>query len=239
MTQLAVNGGYSQPLFENLVDDKHFKGTIVYEVSPSLSFAHPPADKRRAVHEMLSYAQMQSLVDRLETRLRIFFQHHFVLLRSEFQPENLLRSVLKTRRPPTPSPHRTRLDRFIEADYSGKGSQNSEPDMDIDIEGVSQQSVDAFEERLNKILRRVDVLKKRGAQVFFVRLPSSGAVAAIERERWPRDVYWDALEQALPGHTFHFEDDPRTRQLAAQDLVHLDHDNALRFTDVLAEHLSR
>ena len=76
----------------------------------------------------------------------------------------------------------------------------------------------------------VDKIRSRGGEVVFLRLPSSGELREIERERWPREAYWDRLlaETGAPG--VHFEDYPELNGFECPEWSHLTRADAVTFT---------
>jgi hypothetical protein len=76
----------------------------------------------------------------------------------------------------------------------------------------------------------VEKIRARGGQVVFVRFPSTGQLRDIERERWPREAYWDRLiaETGAPG--IHFEDYPGLKDFPCPEWSHLSRVDAVTFT---------
>ena len=76
----------------------------------------------------------------------------------------------------------------------------------------------------------VDKIRSRGGKVIFVRLPSTGELLDLEKERTPRDAYWDRLldETGVPG--IHFEDYPELSNFDCPEWSHLTRSDAVTFT---------
>jgi hypothetical protein len=96
-----------------------------------------------------------------------------------------------------------------------------------------------FEQRMGQIESSVQAIQKRGGQVIFLRLPSSGAVRELEARAWPRACYWDRLSAATRARTIHFEDFPQLAGFVCPDGSHLGVEDARRFTEALVGILRR
>ncbi len=85
---------------------------------------------------------------------------------------------------------------------------------------------------VERFVLAADAIRKRGGDVVLVHLPHEGAVR--ERERRPRDRYWDRLAHAVGGVTIHFEDHTALAGFPCPDGSHLDVADTARFTRELA-----
>ena len=70
--------------------------------------------------------------------------------------------------------------------------------------------------------------------MIFVRLPSSREIWDIESRRYPRADYWDAMASRVDARFIHFADHPELAGFELPDGVHIDDDDQVTFTRVLA-----
>ncbi|MFC1500026.1 hypothetical protein ACFL6T_03285 [Candidatus Zixiibacteriota bacterium] len=79
-----------------------------------------------------------------------------------------------------------------------------------------------FEHVLTKLVPLVRGLEEKGANVFFIRLPSDGLYRRTEEIYFPRAEYWDRLAEILPGRCIHSDDIPALQGLFTPDGSHLE-----------------
>jgi hypothetical protein len=98
-------------------------------------------------------------------------------------------------------------------------------------------------ERLCDVLPMVNELiskiRKRGGDVVFLRMPSSGLRFAIEEKFHSKARYWDYFAGTVRARCIHFRDVPALRDLKCSDDSHLDSSIAEFFTVDLVRELRR
>jgi hypothetical protein len=81
----------------------------------------------------------------------------------------------------------------------------------------------------------VGLLREKGADVYFVQLPSSAEVHLLEAAFFPRNAFWNAMEERLDDATFiHADDYPEMGGFMSQDGSHIDSARIVEFTELLA-----
>ena len=80
------------------------------------------------------------------------------------------------------------------------------------------------------VARDVGRIQTRGGEVVFIRFPSSGTLLEVERERWPREAYWDRLIRETGAIGIHFEDDASLMGFDCPEWSHLTRADAVTFT---------
>lgn len=85
----------------------------------------------------------------------------------------------------------------------------------------------------------VEKLSRRGGQVAFVRLPSSGARRILEDEFHPKAPYWDLFSTATSATCVHWSDVTAMRGLHCPDGSHLGPHDAVKYTVALSASLRR
>lgn len=232
--QLAITGGSSLPVLEDLAGDPRFRGIVLCEVTPSSFFIRPSTIPLQSGADWVAAARRLPLVSSFETRLRVWLQARTVLL---LQHTNLRfqASALLTRRSlAPPSITHQRADRFHLADYSredlpkmiahwASGLRASTPPSDADRDGLIAQ-----------VRTWVEQIRARGGDVIFVRVVSSSAVLETEDEMWPRARYWDVFVRAFDNRAIYFADYPELARFHAPEGSHLDAPQAHAFTRALA-----
>jgi hypothetical protein len=91
-----------------------------------------------------------------------------------------------------------------------------------------------FDRVIAQAKQSVDAIRARGGDVVFFRPPSSGELARIENERFPRAQAWDRLLRETQTTGFHFADHPETRNLTCVEESHLSRADAAVFTRAYA-----
>ena len=99
--------------------------------------------------------------------------------------------------------------------------------------------IDVATEQIRRAALAVAQLKARGAQVLFVRLPSSAAFLAYENSKFPRAQTWDALLAATGAPGIYFEDYPELQGYYMPDWSHMTRSEAERFTVALYRIIAR
>jgi hypothetical protein len=80
-------------------------------------------------------------------------------------------------------------------------------------------------------------LRARGGKAYFVVLPKSGHIKAMDDQRYPRALFWDRFAALSQAPALHFEDVAGLRELKCPDGSHLDYRDRARFTAALVEAL--
>ena len=83
---------------------------------------------------------------------------------------------------------------------------------------------------MESVRQDVEKIRSRGGQVVFLRLPSTDGLLEVERERWPREAYWDRLirETGAPG--IYFEDYAGLSGFDCPEWSHLTRADAVLYT---------
>jgi hypothetical protein len=92
---------------------------------------------------------------------------------------------------------------------------------------------DSVTATLRELSRDVALIRARGGDVAFVRLPSSGRVLESERRDFPRERYWDRLAKEVDAVAIHYDDYPALRAYDPPEWSHLSREDAERFTRAL------
>ncbi len=247
--QLAVEGSSYLPTLEDLAVDPRVSGTIVVSVTPALTFNREltQLDNGRQARYVENYRR-QSLARRLEQKLTLFLQEHVALRAPRAQPAIVLSELIGTGNLPQPGHKTTFRDRVVHMDYDRMGEKQDDDALAaVYRDHAAPYSKSEFEPFVNYIATIVRMLRQKGASVYFVRLPSSGAIRSLEDGLFPRRDFWDVLEANVDATFIHYENHPQLDTYVSRDGSHIDSaritEFTARFADLLttneAQHLSR
>lgn len=235
--QLAINATATLPVLEWLADREDFAGVVLADVTPRLEFRSGFERHAAAIRFLQSLQDFRrSPGRRLEARLSRLVQS-----RVRFKPFVYHVVALfwnRYRDGGGPLSGMTVEDtRFVRLAYGANAK-------DSDRNGVNPlisppAAAEEVEELMNRFARAVRAIRRRGGQVVFLFMPSSGVVAAREERLFPRREYWDRLAAATAAEAIHFEDVPVLSSFRCPDGEHLDWRDALRFTQGLAKVLGK
>lgn len=238
---LAIDGSNPLPVLVELSNDPDFIGKVICSI-PSLWLAGELKSKDDRSAKWLRKYKQQSLSSKLETRLALTFQGHFVFRYGGLAPRKLWEKWQQGR-PVTPPYAPMRADRFRTADYSLVNLQSL---RDARIErtrelhqGATMLGQQEFMQRVAIIRKAVKRIRQKGGDVVFIRFPSCGEVWAIEEETVPRHHYWDVLASEVTALTIHFTDYKKLQDFSCTDGSHLDYSDARIFTREVTTLLQR
>ena len=227
--QLALDGSGPLAVLRNLSDDESFKGVVICDVLSWLFFSETAGDEQRAEDVVRAYKRPNALTY-VEKRLRLLVESNFVFSLPELSPASLFRS-LRERQLPKPKYNVNLADRTEYADYTKTDNQKIAQYM---LDRVQEKGAGISEERLQEELKRIEEMvskiQARGGRVIFVVLPTTGAVHAIEEQKYPREKYWDVMAAHTKAIAIHCSDYPSLSNFNSPDGLHLDYHDAKTFT---------
>ena len=232
---LAIDGASPLAVLADLAADAGFNGTVICSLMPAW-LAEPAGNADRAA-KWIRKSHRLSIGARRRIGFWIACQARLACLSPDLTPARLF-SALKAGA--WPLPHRAPMtaDRFRRLDYRRADIdrlRHSLEQREKARAAAAHPLTDLFEQRLEQIESSVQAIHGRGGQVIFLRLPSSGAVRALEARTWPRSRYWDRLSAATCARTIHFADYPQLANFECADGSHLGAEDRRRFTAALVE----
>ena len=239
--QLSVEGASYLPLLENLGADPRIRGSVIVSIAPTFTFNRSLSQGDKGVQSLyLDYYDSQSFSRRLEQRLRIWVQGRVGFRSPDAGLAVVISELLTTGSMPAPNWQTMFRDRSVHRDYDAAPvTQTDEAIAARYIEYNNPFSDDEFRLLIEYIATIVRQLRDKGADVYFVRLPSTGAVRAVEHAFFPRERYWDVLEQGVDATFVHFEDHPELAGYVTEDGSHIRSEASPDFTRALGEVLAR
>lgn len=239
--QLSVEGSSYLPTLENLAVDPRIRGTIVVSVAPAFTFNRllTQFDNGRQARYVGHYIK-QSFARRLEQRLTLFLQGYLAFRAPRAGPSMVASNLLETGELPSPGFQTVFRDRVVHVDYDQMSVKQTDDWMvEHYRQNVEPYSRTEFEPIVNYIDTIVRMLRQKGVDVYFVRLPSAGAVRKLEEELFPREQFWGVLEKSIDATFVHFADYPELAGFMSEDGSHIDSGQILEFTNRLSDVLAR
>ena len=239
--QLAVEGTSYLPLLENLSADPRIRGTVVVSIAPAFTFNRLLLQFDKGVQSIyLDHYDSQSYARRLEQRLKMWLQGKAAFRSPDASLVVVVPALLETGSLPAPNWQRMFRDRSVHTDYDAAPVKQTDTAIaGRYLENNVPYTAGEFQLIVNYIATIVRQLNAKGVDVYFVRLPSGGAVNAIEGAFYPRNRYWDVLKQSVDATFIHFSEFPELDGYLSEDGSHIDSKVNVAFTRVLSDVLAR
>lgn len=235
--QLAVEGTSALPTLEDLAADPLFRGTVIYSIAPAFSYNRKLSklDGGNQAGWVRHYRQ-QSFVERVEQRLRLLFQGLLASRSPSAALQRVLPSVLSGGGLPEPDFKETLRDRSVHTDYALQtGRKDRQGIVDLYKTNSEPYFDDEFLTIINYFAVLVDLLQRKGVDVYIVRLPSDGIVLELEKEMFPRDRFWSRMEGGIDASFVHFEDYASLSGYLSGDGSHIESTAKTEFTEKLID----
>jgi hypothetical protein len=249
--QLAIEGTSPVPMLEDLAADPAFTGHLLVGVAPQQFFG---AFAVRA--DVVPYYHKQSPSQRSGNWLsKNLLEPYFAFDDPDFALAALVRRQPWPPRPGLRARPEVRKLSLQEADRNSHmwSKAETDPDYRAILQNRWKQMFEAplpnmetpgkaqalIEEQISRAEKAVEVLRKRGVQVLFVRAPSAGPFLDYEHRLLPRSTTWDVLLARTGAPGIHFEDYPEMQGYELPDWSHLTQADAERFTTTLATIVQR
>lgn len=249
--QLALEGTSPVPMLEDLAADPDFNGRVLVGVAPDVFFS---GFQYRG--EVLPYYRDETPAQRSGSWLSMQLLEPYLAF---YDPDFALATVLERQawptRPDVPSrlkvrklwltgaDRNTRLWSKTQTDpvYRALLRQTWAEDFGGPLPGMdtAEGKRKLIDEQVAKAAAAIAKLRKRGVEVLFVRLPSTGAYYAFEQKYLPRSETWDLLLQRTGTPGIHFEDHPQLQGYDLPEWSHMAASEADRFTEALVPIIQR
>lgn len=245
VAQLAINGRSPVPVLRDLAEDPDFTGTVVVGVRTehfdAFNLLAGPYPQLAEYHERGRAAPHWPWDDStVRLRIRTALQSRWALLRSDLGARQLLRTLLETAALPEPFYTTIRADRsgrgdFSRVDVARKRRQNEAIVAARKPPGAAERA--GWDERVGEFKTLIERIHDRGGRVVLVRFPTSPQRYESEQRVRPRDQYFDRIADGTPAGAIHFRDVARLARFDPPDSDHLDHLQAVAFTNALLDEL--
>lgn len=238
--ELAITGGRSLPVLQDLAEDTDFKGLAVVEVGPTSFFAPLEVASSGKAAEWVAQANALPFVSSVDVWLREAGEAHLVMFEPTLNPINVLANLVTRRRLPQPPYATMRRDRFRVADYTQVDVKARAQHWLTEYRSGAVVPTEAqFQVLLAKLRQDVNAIVGRGGRVVFVTMVTSGELYELEESLVPRSRYWDRMLREGPFDGIHFRDLPAAAGLQCPDGSHLDSTAAIVFSKALGVELKR
>jgi len=230
--QLAVQG--SRPLggLIDLAMDPDFRGVALVDIV-ELNFKRSGYDAMD--RELAAYHRgWRAIGERAERWLSTEVQEHLALLAAGGLRTLSALSLKGTW--PTPPYTTTAADRTRFADYSLADARARRKHQLARIESWDDvQYLDGWLAEPLALEVFVAMIRSRGGNVVFVRMPTCDERWAYDESVAPKAQYWDRFAATTRAQTIHFADYPQLSSFECPDTSHIDSKDGPRFTRALLE----
>ena len=236
VVQLAVEGSSGLPVLENLAADPRFRGTVIISIAPPFSFNRrlSKLDAGNQAAWVRDYL-LQSRSRRMEQEMRLAVQGLFAFRSANAAVSRTIPAFLDSGSFPGPdfkSTDRNRRTHIFPDRYEQVVNQDTT--VKLYRENTEAYEPRGFGELLQYFSTLVQILNAKGSRVFVVRLPSEGAVLDFERQLFPKDRFWNAMQRSMNARFMHFDDYPALAGYMSEDGSHVETAMAAEFTSQLA-----
>lgn len=234
IVQLALRGRGAWATFEDLVDDPHFKGKIIWSLTaPDLTLGDAEAQKPAV--DRARHAGPDTLWN---ARLRALVSSKLVVRSSMLPLERVLKNFVYGQ-----VPVRNFIvvapDRGGHANFANADIRLVKQDV-LDVQqrayarlGNMETPVWPWFQQMQRIRPLVIALQQKGGNVAFVHLPVTDESDAFSKRVYPKERFWDQFARTVPALCVHYRDFPMLQSFHAPDSSHLDMKDTPRFTKTL------
>ncbi|WP_136479839.1 hypothetical protein [Cognatitamlana onchidii] len=249
--QLASTGSSPLPIFNDIVNNTNFNGTVIVGVTPGLLFSttYPKAFPWERPQSKVDFYQDRTYAQRLNFLLSVPLQNNLVLMSAdeeEWDDDIDLKSLLKRvnlgKRDtiPPPPPFYNFGDVSIPRNISMMPRTVTDTVFAKSIIDVwhffgkgapppEKDATTAF------FMKDVEKFKAKGGNLILIRPPSSGGVRMGEKMGLPRERFWDSLVNVANVKSYHFEDYDQFKDLTCPEESHLSLADANFYTEELVK----
>jgi hypothetical protein len=239
IVQLALNGTSPYAVFRDLATDQRFSGVVIYDLMERYERPQLANDAQPWVDY---YRNHRSPNSRIAMLLRNLYLGRLVELSPQFDPKNLVREFVSEGSLPKPyfiqyRPDRSGIARpeLMKETYDLQHQANN---YEIGLQEVLAQTPPEEWLRFHEEIERLAaILRARGGETIFVRMPSSGKLWQLDEEYFPKARFWDRIAATTSARAIHFASLPEVGTWMLYDESHLDSTQAAKFTRALVQKL--
>lgn len=250
---LSAGGRGPAAVFQDIVENTDYNGTILMNVTPGLFFV-TPVDSVFGWwrgKEWVDYYHKRTYAQIFNHQLSYALQPYFAFLTSGEEGDVDLKSMVADWQntndrtesgPPFP--------RFSYVDAERNTTMLEKIVTDVAFAAVIQRVWTFDYDSINKLenfkpeifdfyFDLIGRFKKRGGKVILTRNPSHNKVKEHEQLLWPREEYWDKFTKQSGCPAYHFEDYPQLNQFYTPEWSHLSTPDARIYTKELVKILQK
>lgn len=254
--QLALDGSAFTPILEGLAKDPSIRGTILVDYyDHAVGARGGGAEQMQRRYEKMGEFRryIAQPAQEIEEGLTQWLKEHLRAYADGTKPITALswRAIPGNRAQPQYLV--TRPDRARLADYSlvsmpdfyfqrvirtlGENLNPRSPGIEAElarkISAISPVNNSAFLRETQIIAHTLSTIRSHGGKVIFVAMPTSGMVQEIEKQRYPREQFWDKFLNESGAKGIHSAYEPGLKSFMCPDGSHLDAQDRARFTQTL------
>jgi len=245
--QLALVGTPPRPVLENLANDEHFHGKVIFGATEIALYTLDSIRRERSAREGIEYYYSETPAQKLNSSLDLMLESKLVFLEEGKFGLNALLNTLPIKNRPgvvvAPGPPKGFANSTILRQsyispllFKDSSVRNATIRYWAGASGrirLVPLKGDTLEIFLKQMKYFIDRIKSRGGKVFIIRPPSTGPVLARENKLYPRDQYWDRFLQYTGISGFYYADYPETAHMDCPEQSHLAPADAIIFTKTL------
>lgn len=243
---LAIDGTSGYAVFEDLAKDQDFDGLIIMSATVAHFFPSSQDDQQPWVEYYHEQWSSFSWIEKyINMKVRVFLQNHLVIFSSHLN----LRRQLMNSFDSSPNYVLMRENRYRAAYYYDRMSPEQLAEhraQRIDRIGqvpdnqLNPEQEQVFEQiMVGQVSSLVEEMRSHGGDVIFLRMPTCDEHWELDEIRFPKEQYWDRIEELTGANTIHFKDVESLSNFDCPDTSHLDANDALVFTERLANELEK
>ncbi len=236
IVQLAVEKTSPIAALRDLAADEGFRGIVLCALNERLLCK----DMWGTLQPYVDYYHAQyTFNEKLNRLLSTAVQRTLTAIHPELRLDDVILSLVRTRRLPSPYYIEIHADRSRLADYSNEDLQAHRAWVlgraqwlctENELPGARQWLDETAE-----LEPYVQAIQGRGGRVLFLRLPTTGDHFTYDEFMFPKGMYWDRFAAQTSALCLHFKDLPQLSAFDCPDTSHLDRKDAPRFTRELAK----
>jgi hypothetical protein len=239
--QLGIDGELAFAVLDDLAQDAHFQGVVVFDLIPH-ELSYPDVDDMTGARDYVErgrhvWRAPGAIANRY---LAGWVQSELALL--AMTGRRVLSSWLGLRRWPQPSWVAADRQRGERGDYSLATPQLLSRKVEGRVAIISPTTLtpDEWWGRVARDLEpRFRQIRSHGGDVVVIHMPISGKLRQVFDAKYPRAQYWDVFAARSAAHVLHFLDVPGMAQLTCGDEMHLDERDQVTYTRALVDELRR
>lgn len=255
VVMLPVRWSSSFVVLEDIANNTEFQGMVICSESVDPTIIR---DKTLQLEWLKDYRRKYSNAGWINHRFNTYLniKLHEYCIASQINLKDfleLLWGLMNPHKSNTPPYLRKLTDRSRKADYRGLMSMEEKKRMEKNITERYRSAMEEYDPEDDTLVARQDEylsgmqqvwrlakkIEDRGGQVVIVHFPTSGLKWEVAKKVRPKALFWDLAAEQSPISMIHFLDICAPQDFVCPDEIHLNYDDAERFTRLIARELKK
>lgn len=255
VVMLAIRGGPGFIVLEDIAENTEFRGLVICSASVDPSIRR---DKTLQLEWLDAYRRKYSNAGWINFRFNTYLniKLHEYCFASQINLKSFLQvlwGLVNPHKSNTPPYLRKLTDRGRQADYRGLMSPEEKERMQKRITERYESAIakydpedetlgarqDEYLSGMRRVWQLAKKIEDRGGQVVIVHFPTSGFRWELEELARPKALFWDRAAEQSPISMIHFLDICAPQDFVCPDEIHLNFDDAERFTRLISRELKK